>query len=411
MSPPGGIAIDTATAASLAVERQILGADNGLPRGAEGIAEAIERLGYIQIDSICVVERAHHLTLRSRCRDYRPGMLDHLHREAKRVFEYWGHAASYLPMSDYRFYLPLMNSFRDPSNRWFRERLEKHGHLMDGILERIRFEGPMGARDFTTDSGRRTGWWDWKPAKTALELLFWRGDLMVSHREGFHRIYDLTERVLPGDVRTDTPEPDELGRFLVRRALSAYGTATEREVREHIGAGGRRLVGPALAEMVTRGEVVPVTVDGVQGSFALGELLENRASGSPSDILRLLSPFDNLIIQRGRARRLFGFDYSLECYVPASKRVHGYFVMPMLHRGRLIGRLDPKADRKLKVLLVRSLSFEERVDVTPDVLDHLARELSDFARFNGCREVRFEDAVPPKVRRELRRRLVDRSDE
>ena len=400
------VSLDRARAVALALEGQLLGAADPTPPGPEKVAGIIDRLGYVQIDTISVVERAHQLTLRSRCPGYRPWMLDRLQSEPRRVFEYWGHAASFLPMMDYRFYTRRMREFADPSNSWFRSRLSEHGHLMGGILERIRGEGPLAARAFDPGDWKKSGWWDWKPAKTALELLFWRGDLMVSRRDGFERVYDLTERVLPEGMDTREPEQEELGRFLVRRALSACGTATLKEITDYIHAADGKIIRSALAEMTTVGEVVEVTVEGGGGDYALAETLEAILPVSAQGPLRLLSPFDNLIIQRGRVKRLFGFDYTLECYVPASKRRHGYFVMPMLYGGRLIGRLDPKADRREKRLMIRSLSFEPSVEVTVDVLDALAAELSDFAAFNGCLTVDLEQPVPARIRRDLARRLL-----
>jgi len=391
--------------AAHALERQLLGSAGIAEPGPEGAARVVEHLGYVQIDTISVVERAHHLTLRTRCPGYRPAMLDRLLATDRRVFEYWGHAASYLPMCDYRFYTTRMREFADPADSWFRSRLEEHGHLMGDILERIRGDGPLAARDFAAAGWKRSGWWDWKPAKTALELLFWRGDLMVSRRDGFERVYDLAERVLPSGTDIREPEPDELGRFLVRRALSAHGTATPGEIADHIHAAGRGIVREALADLVASGEVVEIAVDGEEGFYALPEVLEDDAPAPAPGPLRLLSPFDNLIIRRDRTRRLFGFDYALECYVPAARRRHGYFVLPMLYGGRLVGRLDPKADRKAERLLIRSLSLEPGVSATADLLDALARELSDFAAFHGCRGVVPEEGVPAAVRRGLGPRL------
>ena len=218
------------SARRIAFRAQLLDGKGRFPSGKKGVARTIEKLGYVQIDTISVIERAHHHTLWTRRQDYDPRMLHELQAVDRRVFEYWGHAASYLPISDYRYYLPLKRDYRNPRSKWTRQMLEKHGHLMDSVLERIRVEGPLGSRDFEPPPGIKRGtWWDWKPRKTALELLFWRGDLMVRERRNFQRLYDLTERVLPPETDTRIPDEDELGRFLVRRALSAHGVARERE--------------------------------------------------------------------------------------------------------------------------------------------------------------------------------------
>src|SRR3954447_1140087 len=162
-------------------------------RGVDATHRALEQIGYVQIDTISIVERAHHHTLWNRVPNYRPSHLDKLVSE-RRAFEYWFHAAAYLPMRDYRFALPRMHALKNGERHWFANRDLK---LMKAILDRVRAEGPMMARDFETPKGRAQGWWNWKPAKRALEQLYMQGDLMISGREGFQKIYDLPERVLP----------------------------------------------------------------------------------------------------------------------------------------------------------------------------------------------------------------------
>ena len=178
----------------------------------------------MQIDTISVIERAHHHTLWTRVPGYRPEQLHEAQAVDRTVFEYWGHAASYLPMSDYRFYIPMMRSFYDPKRLVPGAGGRSTASHLGARAQRIREEGPRAARDFANPGGRRKGpWWDWKPAKAALEMLFWRGELMIRERRGFERIYDLTERVLPAGTDTRPPAPDELGRFIVRRALDRPG--------------------------------------------------------------------------------------------------------------------------------------------------------------------------------------------
>jgi hypothetical protein len=395
------VKISLSSARKLALTGQLFYDQVELPRGKEGVAQTVEELGYVQIDTIAVVQRAHHHTLWTRRADYEPQMLHELQAVDRRVFEYWGHAASYLPMSDYRYYLPRMRSYNEPKNRWEQDRLEKHGHLMGPVLERIRHEGPLASKDFKPPPGTQRGqWWDWKPAKIALELLFWRGDLMITERRNFQRIYDLTERVLPLDVDTRFPDDDELGKFHVRRALSAYGVAREREVQDHIRAASRAVVSKSLADLVDAGEVMRVEVEGDEGAdyYALAEMLETpgRHQQNPTRVV-LLSPFDNLIIQRKRLERLFGFDYRLECYVPAAKRKYGYFALPILWGEKLVGRLDPKADRKSKTFIVRGLFFEPGFADFDAFLPLFADSLSAFARFNQCERVMVENVSPVEI--------------
>ena len=387
----------------LAVRVQLLDGRSDLPPGKEGVAQAIERLGYVQIDTIAVVERAHHQTLRARAEDYAPAMLHDLLSVDRRVFEYWGHAASYLPMADYRYYLPRMRC--SPTSARGKAWMAENGDIAEHVLERIRKEGPLASKDFEAPEGRKGGtWWDWKPSKMALEMLLTRGKLMIAERRNFQRVYDLAERILPESVDTTAPDEADVARFLIRRALRGYGIAREREIREHIHGGNRAELAAALVSLTEEGEIVRVSVESLDehALFALPEALdrEHEEPGEPRCVL--LCPFDNLIIQRERTKWLFDFDYSLECYVPAPKRVHGYFVFPILFGNSLIGRLDPKADRKSKTLVVRALRFEPAFDQFDELFLPLARALVAFARFNGCETVTFETIKPTGLKRSLK---------
>jgi uncharacterized protein len=369
--------------------------------GKEGAAQAIAHLGYVQIDTISVVERAHHHTLWARCSDYHPETLDLLMAD-RRVFEYWAHALALLPISDYRFYLPRMQRHRDGARAWLREWRDENAEIIEYVLQRIRSEGPLASKDFAPPAGdtRRT-WWDWKPAKTALEILFWQGDLMISRRDGFQKIYDLTERVLPVDADTRLPSQVELGRFHVRRALVGLGLANEREIKAVFHLADLKLIRETLHLLQEKKEVVPLQISGSgDTNYALAEVLQQE-DAPVSWALQILSPFDNLVIQRSRLARLFDFDYTIECYVPAGKRRYGYFVLPLLWRTQMIGRLDAKADRKEGRLLVKGLWFEPAFSSYDDALPLLAAELARFARFNGCTAVEIGPIHPAGHKRRL----------
>ncbi|MFH1567087.1 MAG: crosslink repair DNA glycosylase YcaQ family protein [Gemmatimonadota bacterium] len=221
----------------------------------------VERLGYVQIDTIAVVQRAHEHVLWSRRPDYEPQMLHQLQAVDRRVFEYWTHAASYVPMTDYRFYAPGMRRFADGERMqsWRRD----NGKLTRHVLRRIREEGALAASDFEAPPGKRGPWWDWKPAKRALEYLFWAGELTISERRGFQRLYDLTERVLPEWVDTTEPSPEEQAQFSVRRTLGNYGVADVPHVRYWLRDEGA--VAAALVDLIDAGEVTPVRVRGWEG--------------------------------------------------------------------------------------------------------------------------------------------------
>jgi len=385
------VTITNDQARRLAVQRQLL-AGHDLPIGKDGAAQVIKKLGYIQIDTINVINRAHHHTLWTRLPDYRLEFLDQLLATDRQIFEYWGHAVSYLPMSDYRFYRPAMLKTTDPHSKWEQERLRNFGHLMQPVLERIRAEGPLGVRDFKAlENGVKNQWGGRKPEKVALEMLLWRGELMVTRREKFHRIYDLTERVLPAEIDTTLPTGEELARFHVRRALQAFGIATEKEICNHLQLAGKDEIKTAISELVNAGELLDIMIDGQsQVNWTKPDYLGNLDKPLDSLKIHFLSPFDNLIIQRSRAKRLFDFDYTLECYVPAAKRKWGYFVLPILWGDRLIGRLDPKAERKKKELTIRFLQFEPGFEEYDDIGPVLAEGLNGLARFNGCDNIKIE---------------------
>jgi uncharacterized protein len=374
----------------IALHAALLDGRTRLPQGAAGALAVIERLGYVQLDTIAVVERAHHHTLWTRVPGYAPPHIEELLAQ-RRVFEYWGHAASVLPMGDYRYYLPLMRRHRERPDAWTREKMQDQHGVAEEVLRRIRDEGPLRSSHFESARGG-SGWWDWKPAKAALESLFWRGELMISARQGFQRIYDLTERVLPPG--TDTREPDnaELGRFAVRRALQAMGVAREKDIAGYLRLGAAA-VPAALREMLAAGDVAQLRVAGQPHTYyALTGALEGLAQlRRTKPRLHILSPFDNSVIHRDRLLRLFDYDYTIECYTPAPKRKYGYFSLPIVWGEAFVGRLDAKAERKQGVLAVRGLWLEDNFSVSDEFTAALAAKLREFARFNGCEEVQLSD--------------------
>ena len=380
------------------------GLDGGwvLPGGAEGAATTVERLGYVQIDTIAVIARAHEHALWVRQPSYRPEMLHQLLAVDRRVFEYWTHAASYVPMSDYRYYLRRMHGHTERGQPW----REENAKLVEHVRRRLRTEGALAAADF--ESGDRRGpWWDWKPAKRVLEHLFNAGELMISQRRNFQRVYDLTERVMPTGIDTSMPDPEEEARWAVRRALGNLGVVDLLAESRYRRGGSDERVAAAVAELTQAGEVVPVTIrgsgDGVR--HATAEAIEATERGRRSRRVHLLSPFDNLVIRRRWLASIFDFDYTLECYLPERKRRHGYFCLPILWGDRFVGRLDPKAERKKRVFAVRRLAFEPDIGDWDALLPPLARKIAELARFNGCDRVRLYSVRPAAVRAPLRRAL------
>ncbi|MBN1349362.1 YcaQ family DNA glycosylase [candidate division KSB1 bacterium] len=397
------------TARRIILKCQLLHFDSELFPGKEGVIQAIEKLGYVQIDTIAVIERAHHHTLWTRRPDFEPAMLDELMATDRRIFEYWGHGMSYLPVSDYRFYLPRMRSFYNPRGKWEKDRIEKFGYMLQPVLERVRQEGALSSSDFAIPDDRKRGtWWDWRPAKAALEILFWRGELMITRRRNFQRFYDLTERVLPPAVDLRFPDEQELGHFFVRRALSALGVAQEKAILNHIHAAGKDCIANALCALMESGEVLRVQIgsDREIDYYALPAAVETADQLHASDsTVHLLCPFDNLIIHRQRLSRLFEFEYALECYLPPAKRKFGYFTLPILWKENLIGRLDPKAHRQTKTLIIRNLAFEPQFNEFDEFIPAFVNKLKLFARFNRCDEVEFEKIEPKHLKHKLEKNL------
>ena len=359
---------------------------------------AIEHLGYIQIDTISVIQRAHHHTLWNRNPRYKASQLDQLVNN-KKVFEYWSHAAAYLPMCDYRFSLPRKQSFASGDQEYWYERDRP---LMKQVLKRIQVEGPLKAKDFE-NTGKRIGEWKIKPAKRALESLFMEGKLMISQRVKFQKVYDLTERVAPSDVTTTIPDPEEYARFLITGYLRANGLGQAAEIA-YLLKDTKPLICRTLKEMVLNGELLQVEVAG-NIYHAFPEALESLNQPLPRNKIKVLSPFDNLVIQRKRLKVLFGFDYLIECYVPTAKRKFGYFVLPVLWKGNLVARLDCKADRKESVLHIHHLSLEPALKDIDSFLTVLRKELKHFMQFNQCKHVQIHRTSPANVRSEFLRPL------
>ena len=414
------VSVTSADARGMILNAQLLH-DAG-DSGPGGLCGIVGRLGYIQIDTIHIVERAHHHVFWTRLPEYSADILHRLQAVDRRIFEYWAHAMAYRPMADYRYCLYRMENFRKNGSPWIAG--EKKLPLAR-VLSRIRAEGPLTAGDFEPPKNRKTGpWWDWKPAKQALELLFWRGDLMISERRNFQKVYDLTERVLPADVDTRKPEENEMARFLALRALTAMGMAEIREIHAFLQPATARdsesraasweAVARAVDELEDEGAIEALAVEGAEDRryYALrGAAEKAEAATGAKPTVRLLSPFDNLVIQRERLRRMFDFDYVLECYLPASKRIHGYFSLPILFGTRFAGRMDPKADRKTGTLIVQSVTLEKDFPPTEEFITEFAHQLVRFAAFNRCERVSIGSTRPAKIKAAIRTAIKEISND
>ena len=345
------------------------------------VAGTVDRTGLIQIDSVNVLVRSHYLPVFSRMGVYGRGALDEAaYGRRRRLFEYWGHEASLIPLETY----PLLRWRMERAGRgkgvysglarFGRERADR----IQAVLAEVADRGPISAGELSGGEKGRGSWWGWSDGKRALEWLFWAGQVTTARRRGFERLYDLPERVLPpGMVEAEPPTAAEAHRALLLIAARAYGVATERDLRDYwrLDLAETRA---ALAELVEGGRLTPVQVEGWREPAYLDPEARRprKVKGAA-----LLSPFDSLVWFRPRAERLFGFRYRLEIYTPAEKRVHGYYVLPFLLDERLVARVDLKADRGPGVLQVHSVHLEEGAG--GEVMAPLAGELRRMAEWLG----------------------------
>lgn len=370
------------------------------PATKADLLETIRRLGALQIDTIYVVARSPYLALWSRLGDYEPRWLDELLAEGA-LFEYWAHAACFLPVEDYPLYRHRMLGDGLPGWQESHPYLAKHREEAERMLALIRERGPVRSADFKRQRGRGSGWWDWKPEKRLLEALFNAGELMVARRDSFQRVYDLRGRVLPGWDDSRLPSRDEAWRVLALRAVRALGVATARWVHDYFRV--RKWDAAALLEALAAEEaLLRAEVEGWEDPAyvhpANAGLAEAALGGElRAELTTLLSPFDSLIWDRQRTRAVFGFDYALECYTPAAKRRYGYFTLPILRRGELIGRLDPKAHRKEGLFEVKALYLEAGVPVSDELVADLASTLVECAAWHGTPEVIVGWSDPPEL--------------
>lgn len=347
----------------------------------------IERLSLHQIDSVNVLVRAHYLPAFSRLGGYDRALLDRAawgRKSDRRLFEYWAHEASLLPLDLHPLLHWRMARAERGETGWAHVRAiaQEHRPVATEILRRIAGEGALAASDFDTGGGR-PGWWEWSETKRALEWLFWSGQVTTATRRGsFERVYDLTERVIPPAIlATPTPPERDAQRMLVERAARALGVATESELRDYFRLKPAESKA-AVATLVDTGALLPVQVKGWRG---LAYLHRDAVRRRGVDACALLAPFDPLIWERGRTERLFGFRYRIEIYTPAHKRTHGYYVLPFLLGDRLVGRVDLKADRQAGVLLVQAAHFE--ADAPHDARERLDAALAEMAAWLGLAKV------------------------
>ncbi len=365
---------------------------------ADGIYDLIEHIGFVQIDSINTVERAHHQILFSRNQTYKHDHLRHLHEKTGALFENWTHDASIIPSSYYPYWRHRFERSREHlRQRWRKWRRDGFEELFDDVRNHIERMGPTLSRDLTIDkprSGKGDGWWDWHPAKTALEFLWRTGEIAVVRRQGFQKVYDLSARVIPEPHFADEISADAFIDWSCRTALDRLGFATAREIAEF-------WHGITLDEVkgwITRqsDRLVPVEVETLNAEEPRACLAwhdyKNRmseAKDAPSR-LRVLSPFDPLLRDRARAERLFGFCYRIEVFVPAAKRQYGYYVFPLLEGNTIVGRMDMKAMRKTGELNVIALWLESGIRASAGRKSRIEAEVERMRKFANMDTVSYQ---------------------
>lgn len=360
------------------------------PATKQDVLAAIRQMGALQIDTISVVARSPYLTLYNRLGEYDTRWLEELLAE-KALFEYWAHAACFIPIEDF----PLYRRFMLSKSRWWGDSytwIAEHTEAVEIVMNTIRSNGEIRSADFERKDGSRAGWWNWKEEKVTLEILFDVGELMIARRQNFQRVYDLRERVLPGWDDSETPPLEEVYRRLLVKTAAALGVLRGDWAADYFRLPKRAC--PALLESLAKaGELTRAEVQGWDAPVYLHPstlaLLDTNLTPT---LTALLSPFDPLVWDRARAKALFNFDYTIECYLPAAKRRFGYFTLPILHRGALVGRLDAKAHRGDKIFEVRGIFLEEGVDES-QIHDDLQNAIQRCADWHRTPQVIYRDSA------------------
>lgn len=361
----------------------------------DDLERLIHQLGFVQLDSINIVARAHHLTLRSRMEKYRPEMLTKLLDE-HRIFEEWTHDASLIPQSFFPHWKRRCLRYQEKKQAWSVTRLGADPDvLLAEVMRRVKEHGPLTSSDFP--EGEKSGaWWGWKPQKVALEYLWRCGELAIASRRGFQKVYDLASRVHPDHDLVEASSQQEYEDWAVRSALERLGAATFKELAEFWGTLSREEASRAIERAVRDGVALPVELEGSGAGVALPDWEERVGAVSfRSRKMHLLNPFDPLVRDRRRLLRLFDFNYRFEAYVPEPKREHGYFVLPILHGERFVARVDTKLHRDRGELEIKGLWKEASRSTSSAFEAEFERCLTSFAAWLGADRLTWGRPIAP----------------
>lgn len=367
------------------------------PTGKLDLEQVIKRLGFVQLDTIQVVARAHHHILWSRNQNYREPMLNQHMAKHRKVFEHFTHDASVLPMDFYPMWQRQFRRLEAKVRKW-----EWHRGMLDGdgrnaIKDRIREEGPLCTKAFDTKVQGEKQMWARPPHKLALDYMWYAGELSTSHREKFTKFYDLSERVIPEDLLENTPSDAAQIDWLCENALSRMAFGSDGDIQRFWDAISNAEAKTWTAENASR--LVPVEIETANretlSAWAPSDIERRLAHATaPTSRLRIINPFDPVARDRTRLKRLFGFDYTVEMFVPAAKRKWGYYVYPLLEGDRFVGRMEIKADRKAGILRVLNLWLEPKTKWTAARAAKLEAELARMMRFVGLEQVIWDAGQP-----------------
>jgi uncharacterized protein YcaQ len=366
-------------------------------KGREAVYKLIDHLGFVQLDTNYVVERAHHHAIASRVPDYKLEWLEELQADG-RIFEFFTSDSGYIPMHDFRHSLPVKEGFLSRRKPLTQAEI----NLMNKVLDRVTREGPLMVKDFDNDRlEASSGWWDWRPSKMAIERLYLDGRLMTTRKKNFQKVYDLPMNIIPDDIDTTMPTPEEFARHVIRRSLRSLGIAYAKEMAWRARYVKDNLVKKELEKLVEEGEICNVAIEGLKTAplYMLPGYKNKKIQ--LSDDAFILSPFDTLNVFRHRLRDFFDFDYQIECFVPQAKRKYGYFSLPVLVGDTFFARMDSKADRKQGALTIHNLHFEP-LKLTRPVIVMISDAITAFAKFNQCETVSIKKSNDKQALKAIR---------
>jgi hypothetical protein len=368
-----------------------------------GVLQTIRRMGILQIDTINVVNRSPYLVLWSRLGNYDPIWLEKSHADGE-LFEYWAHANSFIPMEDYPLFRRKM---LERATHWWQvsEWVNNHQDMIAFVKETIKEKGPQKSSDFPKRSGVNNGWWDWKDEKIALDMLWTRGDLMIPFRKNFQRYYDLRENVI--DLLDDTNTPDLLtmNEVIVEKTIRILGATRFNWIADYYRLKKVEVL-KSVQSLIDKQKIFRVESEDYPEGILVHKdnlgLMDQALNGNlKAELTTILSPFDPLIWDRARTKELFNFEFSIECYLPVPKRKYGYFSLPILHDGQMIGRMDPKAHRKEKIFEIKSLHFESWFTPDEHFLDQFTKTLKNFANWHQTPKILIPENLDEQLKKKL----------